>query len=341
MLKNNTNIYTKNNNKFTNDTLKEMQSWDLDRKIATSLTRIAEFYNYFPHKIIISFSGGKDSTVLLHLVRRLYPDTPAVFVDTGLEYPELREFVKTIDNVIWLKPEMNFRDVIKNYGYPIISKEVSKVINDARSAIKNGKEKTSYAVKQLNGEYINPKTGLKSPYNKENYKFLFKSPYKISSKCCDIMKKKPIKKFEKESGYHSIIGTMACESRQRQTQWLKYGCNAFKAINPSSKPLSFWTEQDILEYITRYNLSYASVYGEIKIDESGKYYTTGCNRTGCVFCMYGCHLDKEPTRFQRLKNTHPKIYEYCMKSWNNGGLGLKDIMDYINENGNLRNKIKY
>jgi formylmethanofuran dehydrogenase subunit A len=57
--------------------------------------------------------------------------------------------------------------------------------------------------------------------------------------------------------------------------------------------------------------------------------------------MYGCHLDKEPTRFQRLKNTHPKIYEYCMKSWNNGGLGLKDIMDYINENGNLRNKIKY
>ena len=53
MLKNNTNIYTNNNNKFTNDTLKEMQSWDLDRKIATSLTRIAEFYNYFSHKIII------------------------------------------------------------------------------------------------------------------------------------------------------------------------------------------------------------------------------------------------------------------------------------------------
>lgn len=53
MLKNNTNIDTKNNNKFTNDTLQEMQSWDLDRKIATSLTRIAEFYNYFPHKIII------------------------------------------------------------------------------------------------------------------------------------------------------------------------------------------------------------------------------------------------------------------------------------------------
>ena len=80
------------------------------------------------YKIYNSFSGGKDSTVLLDLVRRVFPDCPAVFIDTGLEYPELRDFVKTIDNVVWLKPEMNFKKVIETYGYPIISKEISGLV---------------------------------------------------------------------------------------------------------------------------------------------------------------------------------------------------------------------
>ena len=76
--------------------------------------------------------GGKDSTVLLDLVRRIYPDVPAVFIDTGLEYPELREFVKTIDNVIWLKPSMNFRKVIETFGYPIVSKRIAGYISSAK-----------------------------------------------------------------------------------------------------------------------------------------------------------------------------------------------------------------
>lgn len=265
----------------------------------------------------------------MHLVRKLYPDTPAVFVDTGLEYPELREFVKTIDNVVWLKPRMNFKKVIETYGYPVISKEVSKVVKDARAAIKNGKEKTSYAVKQLNGEYINPNNGKLSPYNKLKYKYLIDAPFKISSQCCDVMKKQTVHKYERESGKKAIIGTMASESKQRKSQWIQYGCNAFNAKIPTSKPLSFWTEQDILEYIKRYDLSYASVYGEIVQDDKGKWCTTGCNRTGCVFCMYGCHLEKEPNRFQSLKITHPKLWQYCMKPMSEGGLGLKEVLEFI------------
>lgn len=282
----------------------------------------------FKLEIYVSFSGGKDSTVLLHLVRRLYPDTPAVFVDTGLEYPELREFVKTIDNVIWLKPKMNFKKVIENYGYPVISKEVSKVVKDARAAIKNGKEKTSYAVKQLNGEYINPNNGKLSPYNKTKYKYLIDAPFKISSQCCDVMKKQTVHRYERESGKKAIIGTMASESKQRKSQWIQYGCNAFNAKIPTSKPLSFWTEQDILKYIQKYNLEYASVYGDI-VEKDGKLITTGCSRTGCVFCMYGCHLESEPNRFQRLKETHPKLYEYCLKPWDEGGLGMKEVLDFL------------
>ena len=110
--------------KFTNEDLKVMQSWPLEQKILRTQTRIIEYCMRFDNQVYISFSGGKDSTVLLDLVRRVNPDIPAVFIDTGLEYPELREFVKTVPNVIWVKPEMNFRKVIKTYGYPLIGKEV-------------------------------------------------------------------------------------------------------------------------------------------------------------------------------------------------------------------------
>lgn len=85
----------------------------------------------------------------------------------------------------------------------------------------------------------------------------------------------------------------------------------------------------MLQYIKDFNISYASVYGDIIKDEVGEYRTTGCYRTGCVFCGFGCHLDKEPNRFQRLKVTHPKLWNYCMKPWDEGGLGMKEVLDYI------------
>ena len=88
-------------------------------------------------------------------------------------------------------------------------------------------------------------------------------------------------------------------------------------------------EQDILEYIKKYNLPYAPVYGEIVQDDKGKWQTTKCSRTGCVFCMYGCHLEKEPNRFQNLKTTHPKLWQYCMKPVSEGGLGLKEVLEFI------------
>lgn len=268
------------------------------------------------------FLRGKDSTVLLDLVRRIYPDVPAVFVDTGLEYPELREFVKTIPNVTWIKPEMNFRKVIETYGYPIISKEIANKVYGAKPG--------NTRWHQLHGTYVDPKTGeLSKHFNYKKYEYLLDADFKISDLCCTVMKKRPAIQYEKQSGRKPILGLMASESKKRKMDYLRTGCNAFDKKHQQSQPIGFWTEQDILKYLYEYKIPYASVYGDIVIDGNGKYHTTGCNRTGCVFCGFGCHLEKEPNRFQQLKTTHPKLWNYCMRPWDKGGLGMEEVLEYI------------
>ena len=124
-------------NKHTISDLYQMQSLPLQAKIQMTRRRISEWVDAFGEDgIYVSFSGGKDSTVLLDIVRKDYPDVKAVFVDTGLEYPEIRSFVKGFENVDWIKPKMNFKQVIEKYGYPFISKEVSGCVDGARKYLR-------------------------------------------------------------------------------------------------------------------------------------------------------------------------------------------------------------
>lgn len=121
--------------KHTRDELRQWQALPLNLKIRMTEERIRMWVReYGEDGVYISFSGGKDSTVLLDIVRRRmgYTDVPAVFSDTGLEYPEIRNFVKTFENVVWLKPKMQFRQVIEKYGYPMFSKETSEVVWSAK-----------------------------------------------------------------------------------------------------------------------------------------------------------------------------------------------------------------
>lgn len=112
--------------------LKELQALPLHRKVGISIARITEWYQHWKGKVYVAFSGGKDSTVLLYLVRHLFPDVPAVFSNTGLEFPELQKFVKTVPNLKILYPKIRFPDVISKYGYPLISKETAEAIYYAR-----------------------------------------------------------------------------------------------------------------------------------------------------------------------------------------------------------------
>ena len=116
--------------------LAQKQALPLEVKIRLTQERIRQWVNEFDEDgVYVSFSGGKDSTVLLHIVRSLYPNIKAVFCDTGLEYPSVRAFVKSKENVDFLKPKMTFKEVIKRYGYPIIGKEVAAAVYDSKRFI--------------------------------------------------------------------------------------------------------------------------------------------------------------------------------------------------------------
>lgn len=352
--------------------LAELQALPLSRKIQITQTRIIEWYQHYNGKVVVAFSGGKDSTVLLHIVRQLYPDVPAVFSNTGLEYPEIVKFAHSFPNVDVVTPKMRFSEVISTYGYPLISKEVAEAIYYARRIIRLPTERetqnehniqTSGAASLrtlLMGKYpsdthtqrdtnerkarcrtggdetrqrradISGKHGANdglSQFNKEKYLPLARDiPVPISHYCCYKMKKHPMKQYQHATGLFPFIGTLAEESRLRKVGWIKHGCNAFESGNPTSQPLSFWTEQDILAYIVDYNIQICSVYGNIVCeDEDGNQYSardilspcgnlkcSGCDRTGCIFCAFGFHNEKGETRFQRYARTHPSQYEYAL-----------------------------
>ena len=309
---------------YTRDDLKIMQAWTLDHKIGVTRTRLME-WNYrhggdldtVSPNIHVSFSGGKDSTVLLHIARKLYPNIKAVFADTGLEYPEIRDFVKSFDNVDWVRPKKTFRRVIEEYGYPLVSKEVAKTISYARKG-------SRWAQNRL--------LGLNAIGEVDNWKrrfikwaYLVDAPFAISEKCCYWLKESVLDSHPGKP----MIATMAADSQQRMSGYLHSGCNLFTGKKPRSTPMGFWTEQDVLMYIKAYNVPIAPIYGEI-IEEGGKLRTTGAERTGCIFCAFGAHIkSKRKTRFELLKESHPKLYEYCMKPWDAGGLGMGEVLDYI------------
>lgn len=328
-------------NKHESYDLAQMQSLSLDSKIRMTQERIKAWYEYYDGHVYVSVAG-KDSTVLKHIIDSMYTDVPAVFVNTGLEYPEITRFWLNVKkgnfdcfntDVTFLHPKKRFDAVIKEIGYPVISKEIAHKMHDYQSAKTKGH--ASYVEKQFNGTYVS-KNG-KTCYSVTKWAKLVDAPFKISHKCCDIMKKQPCKSYEKLTGRYAYVGTLAEDSLLRKQNWVIHGCNAFDLKRPQSRPLSFWTNQDILKYIKIYNVPFSEAYGEIKETDNGLV-TTKCSHTGCMFCLFGCHLNDDQ-RFVNMKSTHPKHYAYCMKDVEHDGLGLKCVIDWLNENVNTN--IKY
>ena len=316
----------------TVEDLRALQAKTLEEKIQISTARIIEWYEHWNGQVYISNSGGVDSTVLSHLVHRVYPNVVDVYCDTGLEYPELREFIMSKQNVVVLKPKMPFIKILTKYGYPMISKEVSR---DVGVAIHKPDGKTA--------QKFDPNSDFCKKYGErwwlQRYAYLLNAPFCCTNRCCNIMKKEPMHQYNKETNSHPYIGVMTEESNLRKRIWLNQGCNAFENKVPQSTPLAFWSKSDVLHYIVKYNVPYAKeIYGDI-VCENGVYTTTEQKRTGCIFCGFGCHLEKEPNRFQILAQTHPQLYDYCMRGGKydetgkwipDKGLGMAKVLDFIN-----------
>lgn len=276
--------------------LVSLRALPLECKIIKTKRMIQEAITEFGlENVYISYSGGKDSTVLSHIAKQMYPTILHIFSNTTNEYPETIEHVRweikcNNTNLITVIPKdakgniWTFKKVVDHYGYPIFSKRIANAIRTYRNAKSERTKKNSLDYMDRNFKKY------------EKYKEL-----NISDKCCDKLKKEPLRRKAKELNLEcSIIGLLASESRQREQEWINYGCNVFHIKKDNQcRPLSFWTEKDIYEYIERF---------QVRIS---KLYSMGYNRNGCMYCGFGVHLEKDGiNRYQRLAITHPVQYSY-------------------------------
>jgi len=296
--------------------LKQAQGYPLKLKVELTRARIREWYNANKGEVFGALSGGKDSDVMMDIIWSLYPDVPAVFADTG---NELQSVIDRVDRliadgrpVIKVKPKYTFTEIVKRWGYPVISKEQSGFIHELRTTSSPDLAQTRW----LGNKWGRGKIS-------EKWKFVVNAPFKTTHNCCKHLKINPTAVYQKETGKVPFVGTMAQESQLRMQSFIKYSCNAFDQKSPASRPIMFWTEQDVLQYVIENNLPIAKAYGDV-VGESGDRKCSGINRTGCKFCLFGVHLEKGENRIQRLARVEPESYRYAIEE-----LGYDKVMDFL------------
>ena len=316
-------------------------------KLELTKTKIQGFYNSNKGKVALAFSGGKDSTVLWDIIKKMGLNIEAVFTNTGNEHRYIYDFVKEKKKegeLIILQPLHPFRWSIIHNGYPLISKQYADIFNrlwratyyDANTMRsfwnalfyinhKKGEPvikisaysllfwtEDMFSTAMLDNsapDHLKPylykvKETLEARYAKiqkyrEYYNLSPNRKIKITNKCCDLLKKQPMAKFQKRYNVGIIIGTRAEESLLRRTTLKKRGC--WNKKKNTLQPLLWWTSKDIERYIKENNVVISKAY---ETEE----------RTGCVLCGFG--LSQDPTRFDRLRQLFPKRWEQAYK-WKN------------------------
>lgn len=285
-----------------------------------------------------------------------------VYANTSNEFASMPKHVQFFCNYIEQKydikidlhivrSKITFFDVVRTEGYPVASKKVARMIRDIKADLKanniayseiepfldKGIESTQYlrSLHLRNGVilYLTGYTSKDTVCNAwtlpKKWRKLIEAPFDISEKCCFYLKKEPIRLVDKELKSNPIYGTLAEDSEIRKDAYLKKGCNAFKNGHGKSTPMGFWTRQDVLRYLYDFNIPIAPPYGSITKLENGQFEFTGEHNTGCKLCLFGCHLEHEPNRIQRLETIEPNTYKFVMKSREKGGLGYREVMDYL------------
>lgn len=301
--------------------LRQRQSLPLEMKIFKSIRVIEEFYERYDGDVYIS-RGGVDSAVVAWLAQQsIYKDRIENVSIASCEPIENTRLNKK-DGVTLLKSEVGKMEVITNYGYPLVSKDVAmKVSRYTRSKLDWAKDRRLNGYLGRNGKWI-----MDSAIPKK-YQGLIYSPFELSEKCCDVTKKNPIKKYEKKTKKYAITGEMASESRLRETEYLKHGCIMHDKKRVKCTPIGFWTDQDVKECVRKYGIKISELYGEIiekEKDDKKVLMFSGEQRSGCEICAFGIMFDQD--RFERMKNTKPSMYNYMMR----GGKWIrKDLYRWV------------
>jgi len=320
--------------------LKRRQELDLITKILYTKSRVYSFLKQVEG--YLSFSGGRDSTILSHIIRtdfiKEYPEVlqglgetfeegsflsetfnvPHVFINTGVEWASIVKFVRDLEGIelIEIKPKLSFFEVVKQYGYPVISKEVASYINDVKKTNSN-----KLLQKWLDGEKRGAYVSGKVP---DVYSgFLKESAPIIGSKCCQKLKKDPAHAYEKASGRRPILAIMADESRLR-AQTAKNGCIFEKTSGLVCNPMIFWTHEDIELYMELFKPAVCELYT--------KY---GFERTGCIGCLFGCQTkEKADEKLEVFKRLRPNQYQWYLEN------GMQDVLNYLEVNDKMSKEEK-
>lgn len=297
---------------------KEMSIF-LEVAVDNAIERIRRHYNETDGNIFLGFSGGKDSTVLAHLIMMadLPTNIPFVFVNTGIEMDATLKFVKEFeyDNIVMVKPRKPFAQILKEYGKPAISKLKSEALSTYQKDVENplktarGRQMIT-GIRERGGELI---PGSRNSYKLANKHMHFIHPdteIKFANKCCQYMKKYPFKDFAKEnnmSGAYS--GVRVAEGGTRAMAYKT--CTVVKMNGDkkyiTSMPIYDWTNEIVEEFIEYFN---------IKLSDAYEVY--GCKRTGCCACPYSSNLKEE---LEMLYVYEPLKYKAIMK-W------MKDVYIY-------------
>lgn len=297
---------------------------------------IRQFYEEMDGQVYIALSGGKDSCVGADQIWSLYPDVPAVFCDTGNELESVKEHIQGMIDagrpITIIKPDISFWEIVEKHGWPILSKNICMGINRFVNT-KSLRQK----ILRINGG-TNPTSGKKQQRTiplKYRYilRLVLQGKLKVTSKCCGELKIKPFIKYERETGRRPYVFTMAADSKNRRDSFVKKGCNAFAGKKSESRPMMFWLESRVLEYIRNKYLPIAKAYCEKRgdvwyvqeQDESGEWHLCGDDRTGCKFCLFGIQFNPDrENRIQRLARVEPSAYREFI---DHGGDKVMDILN--------------
>lgn len=329
--------------KIANFIVKQKQSYEFKVKYAE--LRIREFIRECDRRGLNTHVsvGGLDSITLYLFIRSLGIDIPGISVSV-LEDKTVRTVHKQL-GLECLKPYKSKVEVIRQFGFPVLSKEIASKIELLQNPTDDNKTVRHAIITGETGAYGGYRKGTRMQLAKRwlelfgGYENVNESvnyqipPFKVSSKCCYYLKEKPADDWAKKHKSVPFLGLMASEGGRRQKSLMLNGCNYFGKSTIRSAPFAIFNRSDLLRLAVELKVPVPEIYGEIRQKEDGTYYTTKAQRTGCSMCGFGIQLEKRPHRFDYLRQTNPAEWEFwmykCCTDSSGKPYGWGRVLDYI------------